>query len=384
MSINTTPTISPLFPTAVETRSYLPLKSNYSDHLGKNISIPGHAMWFSRTKQAEKRTDVYYGKTEIIHFVRPDAIKLVVVNYRKTLSLKRIELRPGLLLYNDRDYQPSEQDTAMAMSLAMDLISPLLEHQSQLPHVFPSPAQSVKRVGWMDFACWESMEYVMLLRGASLTCIDKLSLPYSRGLLRTPTCLQLGSSKNKCELQFKRVNIKASEGLKTGTSSLLVRLKISKFVLDDYLRLAGYVKERDSCHIHSVIGVGHIDAGQFLKQPLARLKGSYIPVPQEMPGENEVTKLARLIVLATLLTKAERPKIMAIGQEMYASSKVRRTELKKAVAVERSRLRPIPVVELFTPEVFSAHATGRPRDFDWPIHPLIAALLDSSAGSAVA
>jgi hypothetical protein len=371
-------------PTAMSVSTNLQLRPSYAEQLYKNDEIRKILALFHPSLTNADRRGIFpgtihesnFGKSEsTVHLVRRDAIKIVIVHADDYDMLRSLEVNVGVLLHNDPNHQPSCDDLEMAQSAVIDLITPLLMHPQHAE--FLIPGLSMKEKPW-EFTTWSKMEGVVILPRVALSSLHNLDHVYWGGRSKvTKSFIQVGTPGSGSFTRFEKTKSQTGNLIDGAISknSVCVRITLD----EEYIH--GHFRWSDCSPYGGLTGANRMDIAGAFGLYAARLRGYFLSVPNGSTEESTFEKTARLIAVAFRINRSMGPELVAIANEVLASSNISHAELRRAVSAEAAKLKRIPIANLFTPDVFAAPVTKISRNLDYPVHPLVAAMRSTAANS---
>jgi hypothetical protein len=343
-----TPTFPALPPAKIEILTSLPLRTDF-------VTFATRGNWENIVAMTPIENTDGENRAFECHLGRRDAIKFDIQFNEGEPELRRIILQPGVLFYDDPDYPLTEKDVLSGLSRLIDEVTPMLRDPDR------DTCRVVPGVGNNDSSSpqWSSVGASLMLEGVRLANFYDLSYGH-------PNFVRCAD-----DLDF--------------------LIDIEELALET---LAGHGSELTTCPaVRVILGIHYVegDDPQFFESrsvnlaphfiaEILQIKGYYLPVPKESIGESEILKIGRLIAMTSKEDPDVHQTVTELAQLVFAPTKSRRAKLMDAIQIETSRLNSIPVSALFTPEVFAARAARRTRECEYPIHPLIAAAYDVTAG----
>lgn len=210
-----------------------------------------------------------------------------------------------------------------------------------------------------------------MLDNINFDYLHEISHAYHREPKITPKYIQIGGVEHEFEIRFKKLKKRElfpEYGAKS-TGATLVKITMYNALLTRHLEHNElmYGKARP------LITGGRLDMALAIPEFTKYLNGFYLHVPKGSPEEADLVKAARLVALVSRLRIDKESEYLKWGQHVFASSRAERIEFKKTVAAENATLVETKLRDLFTIEVLTSPTTGRARDFELPIYPIIAA-----------
>ena len=304
--------------------------------------------------------DTSDSKKLVIHLVRKDAIVITVKYPDGPAAIEWIMVNVGLLLYGDRDYPVVESDVRAALSLLIEVVSPLLKDPLR---------DAFGIVPWLE-ADDTSRAYLSEVR-VSMDLLDVKS----KDLLFRRECLNMWRDPGSDDIYFHDYS---------------TCLKIQIHDVDTNSSSTAKLDQEDHCAVSLVVSfhpewwgdppdefssfnLRNANIAPRFHKTIMSLQAMHLPAPAGFRGESDSAKLARAIAMNAALEGSEC-RLMNFAGLTLKSRKASLKELKMAVAVEAARLNPVPMSELLE-RAYVRQAARRTHNFDWPIHPLISAVL---------
>lgn len=294
--------------------------------------------------------------TSNIHLVRHNAIRLFAERDGDGCDrVRSIEINPSLLLYEAKRHLLSEGDLVLSLSILRDQVSGLLADPLDARHIVPGLTQDEEPVAY-----WSVVDSELLLPRIQVSCLHGLSHPSTgpaEGVKRDR--IQLGNNEDDCLIRFKRARWKSvgPEGVKT-VEGVRVRLVLKGVKLTSEFRLFGTttrIPDEEKLAAFSEGGVVCVHQAM-----MSRLEGTCLPVPPEWRDREfgkPITR-AKTIALLSKLTPIPVEVIRDMDEEIRQPSDSTRKRLKRDIAREGNRLKPVPVATLFEPAVYALKQPG--------------------------
>lgn len=304
--------------------------------------------------------DTPYSKRLVIHLVRKDSIVITVKYHNGLAAIEEIRVNVGLFLYGVSDYPVVESDVRAALSLLIEVVSPLLKDplRDALGIVPGLEAGDTSRARFRDaHVCMD------------LPDVKAKDLLFGRGC-RNTVCSDcygnyLHDDQNFASIRIRDVDINSSSRAELHQDDPYAVRLVVYFVEPEW---AG-----DRPNKSRVFSLRNANIAPRFHKTIMSLQAMHLPAPAGFRGEIDSAKLARAIAMNAALEGSEC-RLMNCAGLTLKSREASLKELKMAVAVEAARLNPVPMSELLE-RAYVRQAARRIHDFDWPIHPLISAVL---------
>ena len=146
---------------------------------------------FKKDGASEKKDEKV---TANIHLVRNKAIRLFTERDSDGDWIRKIDLRPSILLYGTDDHPLTENDLTAALSMLKDKVSPLLADSRDARHIVPGLVDDGSHV-----ASWRAIQSEVLVPDVDFLCFHGVSHPDTGPAEgATKTRLQLGNKGDTC------------------------------------------------------------------------------------------------------------------------------------------------------------------------------------------
>ncbi len=315
-----------------------------------------------------------------IHLFRLNAIILHIYYQEDQPTIENIDLDVGLLLYNDSDYPVVEKDVQAAYSLLIEAASPLLKDPlKDSVGLAPGLAKGLLRG---------------LSRGFSRSLARELE-PFDNGLVFvrevTTKLYLLGVNAEDIHVLGSQIHWDNPEvfysidpcvklgDIYLGIEDLKTSDQYSKEPFDDSMCCCLSVRFLRPQYPNypslpfRYFDLHHANMIQIMQPWLRWLRAVHLPAPDSISGENDLAKIGRAIAMHYEL-KDLNSNFMEVLDLVLKRRKKTFNDLDKFVKDETLRLKPIPLQTL-AEDAYVRNEALRIHDFDWPMHPLVAASL---------
>lgn len=225
-----------------------------------------------------------------IHLVRHGAIRLFVDRVDGVDWIRSIDLNPAMLLYQLKRLPMCQADLLRSLSILRRKMSPLLDDPHDARHIVPGLVQEEKFV-----AQWSKVDSEILLPGIQVLCLHGLSHPNTgpdAGGMKNR--IQLGDKQDDCFIRIKDVNKKSIN------PSIRVRVILKgRELVNAFKEFGTTVNIKKNCYLvrfpESSVALAH-------QRIMAKLKGTYLPIPTEWENVGKGRKLTTAKVMAYVST----------------------------------------------------------------------------------
>jgi hypothetical protein len=347
-----------LHPSSVTIETALPLRENFMMSLIKfsfPAGIPGMVSVRKRVPINPINTFDIPSKLETeVTLVREKAIVLRIRREDNRDVLEGFSIDFGILLFNDPYHPLRKEDILQGTSFVWDLITSCLPGPCHKSWMLPGISEyRGARLVWIEFQLYLNIR---------LENIQKISLRRGEGTITH------GNDFIAIDSAYDRIRFEQWEDGVTPNGDNnplrpLVRARLGFRDLESYLPVAGGFEEDNFIARYDLINHCHTMVKLFLT-------GSYVTIPRE-PGEKDFMKVARLIALEKSLGKPTADLVNKAIQ--FFRGRVSKAAINKGIKLCNAQVQYLALADVFEMESYVPRTSGRKRDFDWPIHPTIAA-----------
>jgi len=294
-----------------------------------------------------------------IHLVRHGAIRLFAERAINKTSewLKSIEIDPAMLLYEAERHPLVEGDLPRSLEILRDKVSPLLANPTEARHIVPGAVQDEGGV-----AFWSKVDSEILLPGIQIPCLHKLSHP-STGAEegRTDSFVRLGNKSEPCVIRIEKTRwMSATPDGNESVEGIRVGLTLKGNSLVGAFKKLGKVATISGAE--RLVLLPELSVARVHQAMMARLEGTYLPVPPEWRDRalGKPLTSAKILALLPYLTGKSSEDLQATYEQMNRTSLSTKKRLKKDLRVESDRLAAVDVSTLFHPSAYGLPTTEAP------------------------
>ena len=306
-----------------------------------------------------------------IQLVRQGAILLSAHPVGDGYQIRRIELNPSMLLYEKERHWFRAGDLESSLTILRAEVAPLLADPDDAQHIVPGPVHDKEPV-----AFWTMVDSELLLPGTDIQCLHRLCHPFTGPAAGAKANrIQLGDRKDECWIRFKEAKwMIDGPGEPEPVEGCRVRLCLKGSRLVECFRpFVGFVGFATIHDIPRLVALSEPAVALVHEAVMARLEGTYLPVPPEwrMRETGKPLTHAKAMALIPHLASVPLDDIRALDEELRYPSKSTRKRLKKDIAIEARRLVPVRAASLFGLSAY-AEQPVRPAPSGRVVDPVIA------------
>lgn len=294
-----------------------------------------------------------------IHLVRHGAIRLFTVRNEEGDWVRSIDLSPAMLLYRAKRCEMAAGDLSMSLSILKEKVAPLLADPLDARHIVPDLVPD----GEQAVAYWRKVDAELLMPGIDIRCLHGLGHPLTGPAEgATPNRIQLGDKKDDCVIRIKRAKweVDGPDGVQA-VQGFRVRLILKgRMLTEEFMPFGRTAKVNNTMRL---VAFAEPSIALVHQSVMARLEGTFLPVPQKWRNVNEDKRVttAKVMALVSHLTSIPLEELRAMDEEIRNPSESTSKRLKKDLAMECGRLAPVPVATLFHPSAYASQPTGGRR-----------------------
>lgn len=257
--------------------------------------------------------------------------------------IQSIDLYPSQLLYDVKRHHHAYGDLQLSLSILMKQVAPLLADPLDARHIVPGLVQGKDHI-----ASWSEVDSELLMPAIYVQCFHNLKHQLTGPAQGTkPKRIQLGNKNDDCVIRIKEEKTKI-KGVKGGpVEGCRVRLILQKPTLTYQFAPFGTTATMDKDK--NLVSFTELSIAQVHQSVMARMEGTYLPVPEEWRNRDEGKRMtsAKIIALLSQLTSIPLDELLAIDRDIRSPSTSTIQRLKKELLIESSRLNSVPVSSLF-------------------------------------
>lgn len=263
--------------------------------------------------------------------------------------IQSIDLYPSQLLYDVKRHPHAYGDLQLSLSILMKQVAPLLVDPLDARHIVPGLVQGKDHI-----ASWSEVDSELLMPAIYVQCFHNLKHQLTGPAQGTkPKRIQLGNKNDDCVIRIKEEKRKI-KGVKGGlVEGCRVRLILQKPTLTYQFAPFGTTATMDKDI--NLVSFTELSIAQVHQSVMARMEGTYLPVPEEWRNRDEGKRMtsAKFIALISQLTSIPLDELLAINREINRPAISTIQRLKKDLLIESSRLNSVPVSSLFHSGAYS-------------------------------